>query len=61
MIPGRTWGLQKVTRLEGTGFSDSGRSAAPNLVQGLSQISGRLAGLVGGILKSILELRYKGR
>jgi hypothetical protein len=53
-------GLQRRDKMERTGFSDSGRSAAPNLVTGLSQISGGGADLVGGILKSILELKYKG-
>jgi hypothetical protein len=48
------------TRLEGTGFSDLERSAVPDLVAGLSQTSEVRADLVGGLLMSILRLRYKG-
>jgi hypothetical protein len=42
--------LQEVTRPEGTGFSDSERSTAPDLVAGLSHILGEWAGLVEGLL-----------
>ena len=44
--------------MEGTGFSDSERSAAPDLVVGMSQTSDGGAVLVGGLLMSILRLRY---
>jgi hypothetical protein len=46
------------TRMEGTGFSDSERSAVPDLVVGMSQTSDGGAVLVGGLLMSILRLRY---
>jgi hypothetical protein len=46
-------------REQGTGFSNLERSTVPNLVFGMSQISGEGADLVGGILKSILELKYR--
>jgi hypothetical protein len=42
--------LQEDARLEGTGFSDSEWSAVPDLVTGMSQISGEQAGLVEGLL-----------
>jgi len=38
-VPGWMEELQEVTRPEGTGFSDSEWSAAPDLVTGLSHIS----------------------
>jgi hypothetical protein len=49
-VPGWAEELQEVTRLEGTGFSDLEWSAAPDLVAGLSPISGERAGLVKGSL-----------
>jgi hypothetical protein len=49
-VPGWAEELQEVTRPEGTGFSDSERSAVPDLVAGLSPISRELAGLVKGSL-----------
>ena len=46
-VPGWTEELQEDARPEGTGFSNSERSAAPDLVAGVSHISGERAGLVG--------------
>jgi hypothetical protein len=46
------------TRTEGTGFSNLERSTVPDLVIGMSQTSDRGAVLVGGLLMSILRLRY---
>ena len=61
VVPASTQGLQRFTRLEGTGFSNLEGCAAPNSALGVSQISGDGLDLLRGILKSILELRYKGR
>ena len=49
-VPGWAEELREVTRPEGTGFSDSEWSAAPDLVAGLSHFSGERAGLVEGLL-----------
>jgi hypothetical protein len=49
-VPGWTEELQEDTRMEGTGFSNSEWSAAPDLVAGVSHISGEWAGLVEGLL-----------
>jgi hypothetical protein len=49
-VPGWTEELQEVTRPEGTSFSDSEWSTAPDLVAGVSHISGGQAGLVEGLL-----------
>ena len=57
-VPGWTEELQEDTRPEGTGFSDSEWSAAPDLVARLSPISGELAGLVKGSL--IMSLALEG-
>ena len=60
-VPASMCGLRRFTRLEGTGFSNLERSTAPNSALGVSQISGSGLDLLGGILKLILELRYRGR
>jgi hypothetical protein len=50
--------LKEGTRMEGTGFSNSERSTAPDLVVGMSQTSDGGAVLVGGLLMLILRLRH---
>ena len=57
-VPGWAEELQEVTRPEGTGFSDSEWSTAPDLVARLSPISGERAGLVKGSL--IMSLALEG-
>ena len=49
-VPGWMEELQEDTRPEGTSFSDLERSAAPDLVAGMSHILGEQAGLVEGLL-----------
>ena len=53
-------GTPKVYKARRTGFSNSERCTAPNSALGVSQILGSGLDLLGGILKLISELRYKG-
>jgi hypothetical protein len=48
------------TRWEGTGFSDLEESAVPDLVAGLSPISGEGAGLVEGITQVDHQTKVQG-